>query len=170
MFHQAISHCRHKSTLKRVISSLRLQDFSTCSTFEEIFANVEKLCRPVYGIGTLSIYDLSTDIAKHSGLQPKMIYCIGTGPRTALGLLGIQPILKKLGSLWVQATTISTVQHAFQQKGVYISEKLHTSTNPDDWETFLCIWQKQFTSGSATGFHIQQHYKCRGTSDSFGHT
>jgi hypothetical protein len=170
MFHQAISHCRHKSTLKRVISTIRLQDFSTCLTFEEIFANVEKVCKPIYGIGTLSVYDLSTDIAKHYGLQPKMIYCIGNGPRTALCLLGIKPIIQKLGSQWVQATTTSAVQHAFHQKGLSIPEKLYTSTNPDDWESFLCIWQKQFTSGSATGSHIQQHYKCRGTSNSSGHT
>lgn len=163
MFRQAISHCRHKTTLKGVLAKVNLKEFSSCSTFEDVFTKVEQICAPVYGIGTLSMYDISTDIARMYGLQPSLIYCIGSGPRQALKILNIHPSTKMLGSLSVQATTINDIQEAFKKKEWSIPESVQNSTNPDDWETFLCCWQKQIKSDSATGFHTLPHYKCRGT-------
>ena len=164
MFQQAISHCRHKATLKQTLRTMNIYSFSTCSTFEDVFAKVETICAPVFGIGTLSMYDISTDIAHVYNIQPSVIYCIGDGPRAALQHLDIQPHSKKLGTRWVHYTTISSVQSAFQEKGWSIPEAIQSSTNPDDWESFLCNWQKQFKSGSSTGYHIPPHYTCKGIS------
>lgn len=122
------------------------------------------ICAPVFGIGTLSMYDISVDIAHLYGLQPSAIYCIGDGPQTALQLLGISPNNKKLGTRWVQSTTVKRVQKAFQEKGWPIPNKILNSSNPDDWESFLCNWQKQFKSGSATACHNPPHYTCTGIS------
>ncbi len=163
MFQQALSHCRHKTTLKNTLQKININAFSSCLTFEDIFAKVETICAPVRGIGTLSMYDISTDIAQLYGLEPSRIYCIGDGPRTALKVLGVTPRNKKLGTRTIPSTTIAIVQEAFKQKGYPIPKQIQTSTNPDDWESFLCNWQKQFKSGSATAYHNPQHCTCTGT-------
>ncbi len=174
MYEEALSHCRHTTTLKsKVIPVLNTQVecglYENIATFEKVFTKVDIVCTPIFGIGNLTIYDLSVAIARKYGLQPSIIYCPGSGTQSALKLLGIRPINKKIGTRTIPSTTIATVHDTFNKKGYPIPEQIQHSKNSDDWESFLCNWQKQFKSGSATECRNLQHCTYRGTLDSQNH-
>ena len=91
-FREAIHHVRWKNTLiphlEKIFNDLNI--FSSCKTFEEVFKLVEKVFKPVYGIGKLATYDTSAAICRHFDIPIKKVYIIGNGPKEAIKQLNIR--------------------------------------------------------------------------------
>lgn len=148
IFEEALSHCRWKSVLRNeILSSEQLQKENltryTGCTFEEILLMVYNICRNVKGIGMLTIYDITSAICRYNNINIEKIYIIGNGPKRAINLLEIVPKNLKVGSINLKYVEISDVLNAFSTKNFKIHSHLMHSTNGDEFESYLCNWQKQ---------------------------
>lgn len=147
VFQEAIDHSRRKNTLRNEILTLpefqedKLHQYSH-KTFEEIFSGVYKTCKPVYGIGMLTIYDISVAICKYNKINIERVYIIGNGPKRAITLLGIEPQIQKIGDTFVRYVEIQEVLRAFREKDQPLSEWLSSSKSGDDLENYICAWQR----------------------------
>ena len=130
LYHEAISHCRHKTILKTFLKKIVIEKYKNAS-FENIFLDVQSLVDTRGSIGSLSKYDIASDIFRYHGNMIDKVYIVGGGPKRATKLLGLKTCTNSVIKL----------------KYVSISEvvqKLHLEqTNDGDLlESFLCIWQK----------------------------
>ena len=152
VFQEAIDHSRRKNTLRNEILTLpefqedRLHQYSN-KTFEEIFSSVYKICKPVDGIGMLTIYDICAAICKYNKINIERVYIIGNGPKRAISLLGIEPQIQEIGDTFVRYVEIPEILrallgHALLEKDQAIDGLLRRSKNGDDLENYLCIWQR----------------------------
>jgi len=145
IFQDAINHCRWKTELVKLIDTVLFPNMNKCKgkTFQEIIKWVNS--RRIKGVGPLTIYDLTNGIGRHFGVSTKKVYIIGGGPWRAVKLLGLRAAVKKecLDScLTLHYVEIPDVIKALESKGVTMPLKLKASTNGDDFETFICKWQK----------------------------
>ena len=147
VFQEAIDHSRRKNTLRNEILTLpefqenRLHQYSN-KTFEEIFSSVYKICKPVDGIGMLTIYDICAAICKYNKINIERVYIIGNGPKRAISLLGIEPQIQKIGDTFVRYVEIPEILRALLEKNQPLSEWLSSSKSGDDLENYICAWQR----------------------------
>jgi len=143
IFQDAINHCRWKTELVKLIDTVLRPNMNKCKgkTFQEIIKWVNS--RRIKGVGPLTIYDLTNGIGRHFGISTKKVYIIGGGPRRAVKLLGLRTYPEHLDDgLTLHYVEIPDVIKALESSGVTVPLKLKASTNGDDFETFICKWQK----------------------------
>ena len=139
---EAIAHCRWKTILKRVLENdISLESYMN-KGFEEIFESVHNICKEVKGIGLLTVYDIVSAICRYYSINIDFVYIIGGGPVRAVKLLNLKTKTKKIGSILLKYVTIEDVISSFQMNNYQMNEYIKTSTNGDDFESYICNWQK----------------------------
>jgi len=147
IFQEAIDHSRRKNTLRNEILTLpefqedKLHQYSRMM-FEEIFSGVYKTCKPVVGIGMLTVYDITVAICRYNKINIERVYIIGNGPKRAITLLGIEPRIQKMGDTLLRYVEIHEILCAFREKDQPLSEWLSSSKSGDDFENYICAWQR----------------------------
>lgn len=149
IFQEAIDHCRWKKVLyNHVLVKSELQEHNLHQfaekKFNEIFIIVYNICDKVEGIGLLTIYDITSAICRFNKINIDKIYIIGTGPKKAIRLLDVKAKSQKIDKLTLKYVEISEILKAFQKKNYKINIKIKNSINGDDFETYICKWQKKY--------------------------
>lgn len=147
IFQEAIDHCRWKKTLQNhVLVKSELQEHNLYQfadkNFNEIFRIVYNICDKVKGIGLLTIYDISSAICRFNKINIDKIYIIGAGPKKAIRLLDVKAKSQKIDKITLKYVEISEILEAFQKKNYKINLQIKNSNNGDDFETYICKWQK----------------------------
>ena len=130
LFWEARCHCRHKTILEAFLNNLDLNNFKNKS-FEQIFLELKNIPRRKGSIGNLTLYDIASDIVRHNGGQIHKVYIIGSGPKRAIKILGINKRLDPVTRL-----------HFVSCEDVVRACKLEPTTDGDLLETYICQWQK----------------------------
>jgi hypothetical protein len=146
-FQEAIDHCRWSTVLRtQVLSVPELQEENLKmykhSSFEEIFTDVLRICKDVKGIGLLSVYDISADICRYNGKRIDRVYIIGNGPKRAVKLLNMSTKTQNIAGVSLKYVSIADLVDAFTAKGFCMDASVSDSDNGDDYETYICNWQK----------------------------
>jgi hypothetical protein len=147
IFQEAIDHCRWKSVLRKIVLTQNelqehiLHQFSG-KRFDEILLHVYNICDKVKGIGMLTIYDITSAICRYNKIIIERIYIIGKGPKRAISLLNIKAKTQKIEGVILKYVEISEILKAFYKKKYEINSQIKHSNNGDDFETYICNWQK----------------------------
>ena len=147
VFQEAIDHCRWKGALLRnVITHPELQETNLYNfagkTFDEILLFVYDICDKVEGIGMLTIYDITSAICRYNKINIDKVYIIGKGPKRAIRLLQIKPKTHKIQHITLHYVEILEILKAFIEKNFEINVNIKKSINGDDFESYICNWQK----------------------------
>ena len=147
IFQEAVDHCRWKGALRsHVITHSELQETNlhhfSGKTFDEILLFVYDICDKVEGIGMLTIYDITSAICRYNKINIDKIYIIGKGPKRAIRLLQVKPKTHKIQHITLQYVEIPEILKAFAEKKIEINVNIKNSNNGDDFETYICNWQK----------------------------
>ena len=147
LFKEAKDHCRWKTVLNNVLLKSEFQEKNLYKfknkSFNKILSIVYNICNIVKGIGILTIYDITSGICRFNNINIKKIYIIGEGPKRAIKLLNIKPKSKKIGKINLKYVEIWEILKEFKEKNYGINLDIKRSKNGDDFETFLCEWQKK---------------------------
>ena len=142
---EAISHCRWKSILKGVLKNDMTLESYVNKGFEEIFESVYSTCNKVKGIGLLTMYDIVSAICRYYSININLVYIIGRGPVRAVKLLNLKTKTKKIGEILLKYVTIEDIIRAFQTNNYGMDEYIKVSINGDDFESYICNWQKKIS-------------------------
>jgi hypothetical protein len=147
IFQEAINHCRWKKVLKTlVLTKTELQERNlhqfANKSFDEILLWVYNICDKIKGIGMLTIYDITSAICRYNKIIIEKIYIIGKGPKRAIMLLNIKEKKQKIEGILLKYVEISEILKAFNENNYEINSQIKNSNNGDDFETFICNWQK----------------------------
>uniref|UniRef100_A0A6C0EAC9 Uncharacterized protein n=1 Tax=viral metagenome TaxID=1070528 RepID=A0A6C0EAC9_9ZZZZ len=147
IFQEAVDHCRWKSILRNnVLMQNELQEQNlhkfAYKRFDEILLWVYNICHTVEGIGMLTIYDITSAICRYNKIIIDKIYIIGKGPKRAISLLNIKAKTQKIGSVTLKYVEIPEILKAFNEKNYEMNSQIRNSNNGDDFETYICNWQK----------------------------
>jgi hypothetical protein len=147
IFQEAVDHCRWKSVLRNsVLTQNELQEQNlhqfACKRFDEILLWVNNICDTFEGIGMLTIYDITSAICRYNKIIIDTIYIIGKGTKRAISLLNIKAKTQKIGSITLKYVEISEILKAFNEKNYEMDLQIRNSNNGDDFETYICNWQK----------------------------
>ena len=110
--------------------------------FDDLFALIEKLCKPIKGIGELYIYDTSLRIAARLHIMPKKVY-LHAGTRAGAWALGLD--------INIKALEFSKIPLEFR------------NLEPHEIEDVLCIYKDYFSkSGEKYAKHdpIKRSWCC----------
>jgi len=140
---EAIAHCRWKTILKNILENniINIEDYLN-KKFEEIFESVYNICKEVKGIGLLTIYDIVSAICRYYSINIDFVYIIGGGPVRAIKLLNLNIKTKKIGKIVLKYVTREEIINSFQMNNYVMHEYIKSSTNGDDFESYICNWQK----------------------------
>ena len=144
LFAEALSHCRHGRRLRETISGLRVETYAGKS-FEEVFGEIYSTCRTPankYGIGKLTVYDLAAAICRHHSIQIPHVYIIGSGPKRAVKLLGLETSIQHIGDVSLHYVELSAVLNALRASSLATGDISSVAGDADTMETYLCNWQK----------------------------
>jgi hypothetical protein len=147
IFQEAIDHCRWKSVLRNnVLAKTELQEHNlhqfSRNSFDEILLWVYNICDKVEGIGMLTIYDITSAICRYNKINIDKIYIIGKGPKRAISLLNLKAKTQKIENVTLKYVDIPEILKAFNEKNYEINLEIKNSNNGDDFETYICNWQK----------------------------
>ena len=147
IFQEAIDHCRWKKVLRNnVLVKTEFQEHNlhqfTGKSFNEILLFVYNICDKVEGIGMLTIYDITSAICRYNKINIEKIYIIGKGPKRAIRLLDIKAKSQKIENITLNYVEIPEILKAFQEKNYEINLQIKNSNNGDDFESYICNWQK----------------------------
>jgi hypothetical protein len=147
IFQEAIDHCRWKKVLRNnVLVKTEFQEHNlhqfTGKSFNEILLFVYNICDKVEGIGMLTIYDITSAICRYNKINIEKIYIIGNGPKRAIRLLDIKAKSQKIENIRLNYVEIPEILKAFQEKNYEINLQIKNSNNGDDFESYICNWQK----------------------------
>ena len=147
IFQEAIDHCRWKGVLRNeVFTKTELQEQNLHQfigkSFEEILLFVYNICDKVEGIGMLTIYDITSAICRCNKINIEKIYIIGKGPKRAIRLLDIKAKSQKIQNIRLKYVEIPEILKAFHEKNYEINLQIKNSNNGDDFESYICNWQK----------------------------
>ncbi len=147
IFEEALSHCRWKTVLRNdVLTHHKLQIHNLnqfkSKRFDEIILWVYNNFNHIYGIGMLAIYDLAAGICRYNGINIDKIYIIGKGPKRAIRLLNIKEKTQKIGCLTLKYVEIPEILKVFNKKNYQMPSHIRNSNNGDDFESYICNWQK----------------------------
>lgn len=139
IYDEALSHCRWKTVLKKNKHKIKIKHFKNL-TFEEIIFKVHSIFKNIKGIGMLSMYDISAGICRHYNINIDKVYIIGNGPKRAIKILGLKKkkirIKHKINLHYVEKKDIN---EAFKKLNLKLPRYLKTG---DDYESYICNWQK----------------------------
>ena len=146
IFQEAMDHCRWKRQLDTVLLRPELhdnilQDYSGKS-FEEILLTVYNICEKVKGVGMLTVYDIVAAICRFNNINIERVYIIGGGPVRAARLLNIKLKTHKIEKIALKYIEISEIIEAFDKQKLEIDSQIKYSNNGDEFETYICNWQK----------------------------
>jgi hypothetical protein len=147
IYSETYGHCRWKTVLCRdVLSNTVLQEenlhlFSD-NTFEEILTSVKDICDKVKGIGKLSVYDITSAICRYNKINVTKVYIVGKGPQRAIKLLKLTTKTQKIDDTPLKYIEICDLLKAFQEINHELPLELQNSINGDDYESYICNWQK----------------------------
>jgi len=131
LYYEAISHCRHKTILKNFLKTkINIEKYKS-SSFENIFLDVQNLNDTYGSIGSLTIYDIASDIFRYYGNMIDKVYIVGGGPKRAVKLLGLKTQTNSLIKL--KYVSISEIVQKLN---------LEQTNDGDLLESFICNWQK----------------------------
>ena len=140
---EAIAHCRWKGALMTVLENDIVVEKYSNNSFEEIFESIYNICKEVKGIGLLTMYDIVSAICRRFNVNIDHVYIIGGGPVRACKLLHLEPKRKKICKCVVlRYLEIKDIVRAFQENGYTMDDDLRSNTNGDDFESYICNWQK----------------------------
>ena len=147
IFQEAIDHCRWKKVLRNnVLAKTEFQEHNleqfTSKSFNEILLFVYNICDKVEGIGMLTIYDITSAICRYNKINIEKIYIIGKGPKRAIRLLDVKAKSQKIENIKLNYVEIPEILKAFQEKNYEINLQIKNSNNGDDFESYICNWQK----------------------------
>jgi hypothetical protein len=147
IFQEALDHCRWKSVLRNnVLAQNEFQEENlhqfACKSFYEILLWVNNICDKVKGIGMLTVYDITSAICRYNKIGIDKIYIIGKGPKRAISLLNIKAKTQKIEGVTLKYVEIPEILNAFNEKNFEINSQIKNSNNGDDFETYICNWQK----------------------------
>ena len=147
IFQEAMSHCRWKSVLcNNILTQNELKENNLHKledkNFEEILLLVYNICYKVKGIGMLTIYDITSAICRYNKIIIDKIYIIGNGPKRTISLLNIKTKTKNIEGIVLKYVEIPEILEAFNIKNYEIPLQIKNSNNGDDFETYICNWQK----------------------------
>lgn len=103
------------------------------------------MCKKIKGLGLLTTYDITASICKQHNIPIDRVYIIGSGPKRAIELLGLEAKKKWINKIPVNYVEIQDVIKAFEKKKFDISDtdsEIKLTKNGDLVESFLCKWQK----------------------------
>lgn len=139
---EAFTHCRHTKKLKTFITNeIDIKTYKN-ATFETIFMSIYDLCLKVDGLGPLVVYDLTVAICRFYKINIDRVYIIGNGPKNAVKLLGLKPKKQYLRDITICYVEINEIIDAFHKHSYTIDSKIIHSKNGDDFESYICKWQK----------------------------
>ena len=143
VFQEAINHTRHETKLRPLLEDIKIEHYENKS-FEEIICMIYDICKNINQIGPLMVYDISSALCRHYGIIIDKVYIIGSGPTKAIKLLNIKPKLHKINKNMKvhHYVTIDELIMAFDNSIYELNETMRNNRNGDDWETFICNWQK----------------------------
>jgi len=147
IFQEAIDHCRWKKVLRNNVLTKaeflehNLYQFKNKS-FNEILLFVYNVCDKVEGIGMFTIYDITSAICRYNKINIEKIYIIGKGPKRAIRLLDVKAKSQKIENITLKYVEIPEILKAFQEKNYEINLQIKNSNNGDDFESYICNWQK----------------------------
>ena len=123
-------HCRHKTILKKFLNKIDIHKYKKTS-FEDIFLDVKSLNDTRGSIGSLTIYDIASDIFRYHGNMIDKVYIVGGGPKRAIKLLGLKARTNAI--IGLKYVSIDDI---------VCKLKLDKTDDGDLLETFICNWQK----------------------------
>ncbi len=89
------------------------------------------------------MYDIVSAICRRFNVNIEYVYIIGGGPVRACKLLHLEPKRKKIcKGVVLRYLEIKDIVTAFQENGYTMDDYLRTNTNGDDYESYICNWQK----------------------------
>jgi hypothetical protein len=147
IFQEAIDHCRWKKVLRNNVHAKtefqehNLEQF-TSKSFNEILLFVYNICDKIEGIGMLTIYDITSAICRYNKINIEKIYIIGNGSKRAIRLLDVKAKSQKIENITLKYVEIPEILKAFQEKKYEINLQIKNSNNGDDFESYICNWQK----------------------------
>ena len=142
IFQEAVDHTRHETKLRPILNDIDEKQYENKS-FEEIICMIYYICKNINQIGPLMVYDISSALCRHYGLIIDNVYIIGSGPKKAIKLLNIKPKLHKINKNFkLHYVTIDELIMAFDNNIYELNETMRNNKNGDDWESFICNWQK----------------------------
>ena len=147
IFQEAIDHCRWKHVLRNnVLTKTEFQEHNlhqfTGKCFDEILLSVYNICDKVKGVGMLTMYDITSAICRYNKINIEKIYIIGKGPKRAIRLLDVKVKSQKIENITLKYVEIHEILKAFNEKKYEINLQIKNSNNGDDFETYICNWQK----------------------------
>jgi len=90
----------------------------------------------------LTIYDITSAICRYNKINIEKIYIIGKGPKRAICLLDVKAKSQKIENITLKYVEIPEILKAFQEKNYEINLQIKNSNNGDDFESYICNWQK----------------------------
>jgi hypothetical protein len=147
IFQEALDHCRWKTVLRNEVLAhpdlheKKLHQFIDKS-FDEILLVVHAICDNVKGTGMLSVYDITSAICRYNKINIDNVYIIGGGPKRAIQLLGITPKVHSIHHISLKYVEITEIIRSFTDKTYEIPLHVKQSMNGDDFESYICNWQK----------------------------
>ena len=145
LFQEAISHCRWEKVLQSFLTNLDITQFQNKS-FDDIFVSIFNMCQSIKGLGTLTVYDITSSICRRYNVVIDKVFIIGSGPKRAIKLLHIKPIIYKVSKkINIHCVSIDDIIRAFDKEGFQLDDSIRYCTNGDIIETFICNWQKSIS-------------------------
>tara|TARA_B100001094_G_C17878081_1_gene645480 strand:+ start:129 stop:734 length:606 start_codon:yes stop_codon:yes gene_type:complete len=138
VFQEAINHSRNNNKLKSIINTHfdNIYKYKN-KPFDQIYTHVKNIIDNYKYIGALTIYDISSCICRKLKINIDRIYIVGNGPKRAIKLLKLKTNRDK--TLKLNYVEIRDVKNKFKDTNV----KLPNSNNGDEFESWLCVWQKK---------------------------
>lgn len=140
-YEEGYNHCRWKKTFQKFVKNIKERDYIDFA-FKDLFISLLKKSNKFYGVGLLSVYDVSADISRRLHIKIGKVFIIGGGPKRAVKLLNVK--LRKIhyGGVLLRYTTKKDIITAFKKSRYNIDKNMLKSRDCDDFESYLCNWQK----------------------------
>ena len=144
MFDEVIRHTRmSKTNLCMLLSNYKDIQCYKGMSFADIYSSVHRtvLEHGIKGAGPLAKYDIVSAICRYHRINFDYVYIVGAGPKKALAKLNLKPKRHRFNTISLPYVSVDEVKSALCRLG----QPLLQSSNGDDYESYLCQWQKTFT-------------------------
>lgn len=149
LFPDAYLHCRWQRPLYNLLETLRdsksvdniFARFKSYTSVISIFAAINNLAKDIFGIGPLTVYDITIAICRVHKITDKRIHLCGNGPIRAARQLKLPVLHYSEGGHTLNYITIPDALNAFDTIMHELPPSLKNSKNGDDFESYMCRWQ-----------------------------
>jgi hypothetical protein len=142
IFQEAISHSRRPTTLINTVKQLNLSEYENKS-FEDIYPEIRTIFKSVKDqLGPLAVYDTTAAICRYHNKNVDRVYIVGGGPIKAVKKLNLSCKTQRISKYTLKYVEIADVISAFDRNCFYLDENVRQSKNGDDFESYICNWQK----------------------------